>query len=68
MKSKAMKRALAAVMTGILAGGMLAGCGSTASKDTAAASDSAAAEKTDSTAAADSAAEGAVDLSFLYLE
>ena len=49
MKSKAMKRALAAVMTGILAGGMLAGCGSSASKDTA---------------AADSAAEGTVDLSF----
>ena len=63
MKSKAMKRVLAAVMTGILAGGMLAGCGASASKDTATASDSAAAEKTDS-AAADSAAEGAVDLSF----
>ena len=63
MRSKAMKRALAAVMTGILAGGMLAGCGASASKDTATASDSAAAEKTDS-AAADSAAEGAVDLSF----
>lgn len=61
MKSKAMKRALAAVMTGILAGGMLAGCGSSASSDkdqTAAGSGSAAAQ-TDT-----AAADGAVDLSF----
>lgn len=61
MKSKAMKRALAAVMTGILAGGMLAGCGSSASADkdqTAAGSGSAAAQ------ADTAAADGAVDLSF----
>lgn len=61
MKSKAMKRALAAVMTGILAGGMLAGCGSSASadKDQTAAGSGSAAAQTDT-----AAADGAVDLSF----
>lgn len=61
MKSKAMKRALAAVMTGILAGGMLAGCGSSASAD----KDQTAAESGSAAAQADTAAaDGAVDLSF----
>ena len=59
MRSKAMKRALAAVMTGILAGGMLVGCGSSASGDATTASGSGSA-----TASADTAADGAVDLSF----
>ena len=59
MRSKAMKRALAAVMTGILAGGMLVGCGSSTSGDATTASGSGSA-----TASADTAADGAVDLSF----
>ncbi len=59
MKSKMMKRVLASILTGVLMGSMLVGCGSSASSDTSSA-DSTASDASASTTAAD----GAVDLSF----